>query len=242
MSATTVHVELNTREVERAFARLRDRMPQAIARAINRSIASAKTVMVRQVSQDMGLKAGDVRERIGVRKAHCPYGRTDQMVAQLTASDERLPLADFSAKGPEPSRGRGAGVTAKLRGGAKRYPQAFLTTMRSGHRGVFQRGATLAGRAATIGTVRVPDWPTVHSYHAHLREDAVARFKSVTGSRAGDRRSKGSWSVNLPIYELHGPSIVRVFEKHVSVGVARAKEQLAKNLQSEMRFALRQRA
>jgi hypothetical protein len=46
----------------------------------------------------------------------------------------------------------------------------------------------------------------------------------------------------LPIVELFGPSIPRVFEKLIPLGTARALEQLAKNLVSEMRFALRRSA
>jgi hypothetical protein len=133
------------------------------------------------VAEDMGLKVGDVNARIRVEQA-----TEDRHVARLYASYKRLPLIDFGAKGPEPSRGKGRGVTARLGGGRNRYPNAFIATMHSGHRGVFTR-------------------------------------------KAGPR---------LPIVELRGPSIAKVFVKHQDVGLARGQEQLAKNLQSEFRFAL----
>jgi len=41
-----------------------------------------------------------------------------------------------------PSRGKGRGVTARLGGRTKRYSNAFLATMASGHQGVFQRKTT----------------------------------------------------------------------------------------------------
>lgn len=175
-SAVRFHHESVTRNVEE----LRTRAPIAIARALNRSIASAKTVMVKEVSTDMGLKVSDLRDRI----------RTDEAtamrhVARLYASSKRIPLVDFDAKGPSPSRGQGRGVTAKLSGVRTRYPNAFLADMKSGHRGVFQRKA----------------------------------------------------KPRLPIRELLGPSIARVFLKHVDVGIARGEEQLVKNLQSELKFA-----
>jgi hypothetical protein len=138
--------------------------------------------MVRVVASDMGLKAGDVRERIWKTDA-----RADRPHATLFASPTRVPLIDFSARETRSTRGKGRGVTAKMPGGAGKYPHAFIATMRSGHRGVFQR----QGRG---------------------------RF---------------------PIYELTGVSIVFVFAKHVAVGLARGEEQLIKNLQSELRFALR---
>jgi hypothetical protein len=46
-----------------------------------------------------------------------------------------IPLIDLGATGPEPSRGQGA-VKVKLAGD---FPSAFIATMRSGHRGVFER-------------------------------------------------------------------------------------------------------
>ena len=170
-------MRLDLSDTTRAFQQLRRRGPQAIARALNRSIASARTAMGRAVAADMGLKVGDAHERIGLRLA-----RPDQPVAQLTASGKRLPLMDFGAKGS-----RRGGVIARLPGGKGRYPHAFIRQMRNGHTGVFMR----AGKA------------------------------------------------RLPIHELHGPSIARVFEKHVDVGITRGREQLAKNLAHEFRFALR---
>jgi hypothetical protein len=91
-------------------------------------------------------------------------------------------------------------VTARLPTGLGKYPQAFIATMRSGHRGVFMR----------VG--------------------------------ASSRRSAGARSANLPITELHGPSIPLVFGKHLAAGLARGEAQLRKNLVHELRFALQESA
>jgi hypothetical protein len=173
-------VRFNVTQGTRNLEGLTAKAPQAIARALNRSIDSAKTVMVREVSQDLKLKSGDVRNRILVNDATATHH-----VAQLRASARRIPLIDFGARQTQ------RGVTAKLSGGRTRYPHAFIATVGSGrHTGVFQR--------------------------------------------------KGN--PRLPIRELFGPSIARVFLKHVDVGLARGQEQLVKNLQSEIRFALRRTA
>lgn len=182
----TITVQLNMKDLVGRIDRLVANAPYAIARALNRSIASAKTVMVREIASDMDLAAGDVRDRIGVVEASAP----DRLRATLTAIPTRIPLIAFHARGPEPSRGRGRGVTARLPGGAGTYAHAFIASMASGHRGVFQR----------VGTRR------------------------------------------LPIRELQGPSVLHVFVKHVAVGLARGEEQLVKNLQSELRFAIRSAA
>jgi hypothetical protein len=147
--------------------------------------------MVRVVAGDLGVKQGVVKDRIRVELAN-----PDRLRARLYANAKRIPLIDFGAKGPEPSRGRGRGVTVKTGGSRKTIPDAFIATMRSGHRGVFQR----------VGE----------------------------GGRRGPRPGHSQ----LPIRELFGPSIWQVFKKYENVGLARGREQLIKNLQSEFRFAL----
>lgn len=174
---------LDLREFETRIAILK--RPQApIVRALNRSMASAKTAAVRLISQDMGLKASDVRDLVRVEEA-----TPTRLTARLFASAKRIPLIRLGAKGREPSRGRPPGVRVRMKGGAGIYPQAFIATMPSGHRGVFQRKVRLKGP-------------------------------------------------RLPIHELRGPSIWQAFQKHQAAAAARAQEQLGKNLEHEVTFAL----
>ncbi len=173
-------------------AKLRKKAPVAQLRALNRAIASAKVAMVSVIAGDIGVKSGVVKDRIRVELA-----TAERLRARLYANAKRIPLIELGAKGPEPSRGRGRGVTVKGQGGRRTIPNAFIATMRSGHRGVFERAAGASGRRG----------PAPH-------------------------RSQ------LPIRELFGPSIWKVFTKYEAVGLARGREQLIKNLQSEFRFAL----
>src|SRR5258708_18881327 len=59
-------------------------------------------------------------------------------------------------------------------------------------------------------------------------------FRSPSGHRGVFRRMG---SARLPIQELRGPSLVRVFEKFLPLGAARAQESLMTNLRSEIAFA-----
>lgn len=172
--------------------KLKARAPLAQMRALNRAIGSANVAMVRVIAGDVGVKQGVVRDRIRTELA-----TPARLRARLYANAKRIPLIDLGAKGPEPSRGRGRGVTVKSASGRKPIPNAFIATMRSGHRGVFQRVAGSSGR----------------------RGPAPNRSQ-------------------LPIRELFGPSIWQVFRKFEAVGMARGREQLIKNLQSEFKFAL----
>lgn len=123
------------------IAKIRRKAPVAQARALNRSIASANVAMVRAVAADLGVKQGAVKDRVRTELA-----TPERLRARIYANAKRLPLIEFGAKGPEPSRGRGRGVTVKSAGGRKTIPNAFIAKMKSGHRGVFQRVDGSSGR------------------------------------------------------------------------------------------------
>jgi hypothetical protein len=171
------------RAISRLIAMYERRFPNAIMRALNRAGTSTRAVMASLSAKDLGLPVGTVREQMPIQKA-----TPTRLLVRISTTGKRIPLIDFKARGPEPSRGKGRGVTARLPGGKGRYPHAFIAVMRSGHRGVFQR----TGRA------------------------------------------------RLPVVELKGPSLPRVFDKFAPQGLARGEEALRKNLAHELRFALSQ--
>ena len=72
---------------------------------------------------------------------------------------------------------------------------------------------------------------------AQMRSGHIGVFGRIAPST---RRSAGAWGKNLPIAELFGPSLPHVFEKHLPAGIARGEEQLVKNLEHEIGFALSQ--
>ena len=130
--ASSFSLKFNTKDTEAAFTKVRQQMAIVTARAINTAAGSAATRLARDTARDMRLKVEDVRPRIDIVKAHQMCLR-----AIVTANQTRIPMIKFAATGPEPSLGRGHGVRARLPG--KKYVHAFIATMRSGHRGVFQR-------------------------------------------------------------------------------------------------------
>jgi hypothetical protein len=129
-------IRLELHEFESRLAALK-RPGVPLARAINKSMHSGRSAMKRLIAEDLGLKVGDVDKFLSVREA-----TSSKLEATLYASAKRVPLILFDARGPEPSRGLGTGVTARLKGGAGTYPHAFIATMKSGHRGVFKRRGT----------------------------------------------------------------------------------------------------
>ena len=105
----------------------------ALLRALKRGTKSAATHAGRVAAKDMGLKVRDARKRIKVKP---PNGQT--LTGEVHASLVRIPIIEFSAKGPRPSRGRGRGVSYRIGGGRRTNPNAFIATI--GRReGVFER-------------------------------------------------------------------------------------------------------
>ena len=132
-----VEFKLDTSAVERELRRLADQMPAAIVRALNRTIGGVQTVMKREIASDIGIKVGTVASKLKISNAS-----TMRLQASITASGRRIPLIDIvTGKPPEPSRGRGRGVSYRLGGQTRTLPSAFVARMPSGHRGVFQRVA-----------------------------------------------------------------------------------------------------
>jgi hypothetical protein len=199
--------EIGGRELVADFAEKPQTITRAIVRALNRSIISGRTAMVRLIGGDTGLRSKDVRDAIPVHEA--TMERPD---AYIAASMKRMPLGDFRARGPHgatstnpvPSRGLGRGVSYRIGRSSGRVENAFFAKMRSGHVGVFKRvGSLKAGQH---------------------------------GPSASARKSRGAWSPNLPITELHGPSLGHVFRKHRPAGIARVREVFEANLDHELKF------
>jgi len=109
--------------------------PLVMARALNRAGISGRAAMTKAIAQDTGLASRYVARDIKLDRA----SRT-QPVVVVTVEGRRLPLIAFGARGPEPSRGRGRGVSYRLPGGRNRIPDAFIATVGIGeHKGVFKR-------------------------------------------------------------------------------------------------------
>ena len=152
---------------------------RACNRALSRAAVSGRVVMVREVAADLGVKQDAVKPYIRTRPS------AGSLESRIYAWGKRgLDLIDLQASGPEPSRGKGGGVRVKAR--QSRYPHAFIATMPSGHRGVFQRepGANRRGKKPNrsqlpIQELRTERIPVVFARH---RAAGVARASESLGT------------------------------------------------------------
>lgn len=148
-----VTVSLNTKALTGVFQQLGRRAPIAVARALNRTGTSERTALARAIATDMGIKVGTAREAIAIQTASA-----SQLAVRVVARGARIPLIDFKAKGPFPSRGRGRGVTYNLGagGGRGRLDRGFIAQMGSGHRGVFVRRNASTGKSRGAWSQNLP--------------------------------------------------------------------------------------
>jgi hypothetical protein len=156
--------EADIRALQKDLESMADQAPAILARALNRAGVSGQTAMVRAITADTGLAAKDVKREIALDKATRSFP-----LVRLTIKGRRLPLVAFQARGPEPSRGRGKGVSYRLPTGRGRVPDAFIATMKSGHRGVFKRKAK---KRLAIIELQGPSLP-------HVFEKKLAAFQEA---------------------------------------------------------------
>jgi hypothetical protein len=141
----------------------------AVARALNQTTVSVQKMLVERIAEDTGLPPAAVNKRL-VRTT----AKSDALEATIAADRTKVPLIDFGASGPEPSRGAVGGVSVRLRGGHGTYPHAFLATMRTGHRGVFQR---VGGARLPIRELRGPSvWLVGRKFSAAVEAFARQQF------------------------------------------------------------------
>src|SRR5689334_5932489 len=91
-----MQLSIDTNGADKVELELREfpgKISRAIVRALNRGIASGRTVMVREIARDTGLKSTDVREALRMREASI-----GNPVASLAARLNRLPLIAFNAR------------------------------------------------------------------------------------------------------------------------------------------------
>ncbi len=181
-----ITLRMDTTAVEAGLKALGDDAPKAVMRAINRTLGNVRTAMTRAVAQSLGIKQATVRARL-----HTVHAHETRLQGQIWADAKPLPLLMFRARGPEPSRGRGPGVTASTP--TKRYPHAFIATMPSKHRGVFER---VPGQFMFR---RKPTWKSWHARRQAIRERREASVAAVFihQERAGQVRADEQLPKNL---------------------------------------------
>lgn len=123
-------IKMDTKEVERAFREAPKTAEKALIRTLNRTIDKVRVAASRTVRETYNIKAGDLNKSVKVSKAG-----PSKFETILNIFGKPVGLIAFGA------RQTAKGVTYKILkgGGRDRLTHAFIATMKSGHRGVFER-------------------------------------------------------------------------------------------------------
>lgn len=137
-----ITININTFEVSALRARLESFDPQrravAMARGLSKVAKQGATVAKTNIAKEYNVKAAVVADRLNVKSNSNGLQATISAKPKRVGSSgkSRIPLIDFGA-----TQSKKNGVKFKIRrnGSAARMRHAFIATMPSGHRGVYQR-------------------------------------------------------------------------------------------------------
>ena len=137
-----ITININTFEVSALRARLESFDPQrravAMTRGLSKVAKQGATVAKTNISKEYNVKAAVVADRLNVKSNSNGLQATISAAPKRVGSSgkSRIPLIDFGA-----TQSKKNGVKFKIRrnGSAARMRHAFIATMPSGHRGVYQR-------------------------------------------------------------------------------------------------------
>lgn len=137
-----ITVSINTFEISALKARLESfdpyRRAVAMARGLSKVAKQGATVAKTNIAKEYNVKAAVVADRLNVKSNSNGLQATISATPKRVGSSgkSRIPLIDFGA-----TQSKKNGVKFKIRrnGSAARMRHAFIATMPSGHRGVYQR-------------------------------------------------------------------------------------------------------
>jgi len=131
-------IEVSSEQMDRIEGELKrvpKEIPKVITRAVNRAATAGRTEATKEARQDYYVKAKSIRDTIRIDKA--TYADPHAMIL---SRGKLLALSKFriTPKSPAPNRTKPIKVRVK-RGEGGEIPNAFVSSMNSGHVGVYKR-------------------------------------------------------------------------------------------------------
>jgi Prophage minor tail protein Z (GPZ) len=150
----------------------REAARKAIPRALNKVATTARAEAARAIKDaGYGMKIGAIKNAISILRAS-----DGELIVYIRATGRPLPLIAFGA------RQVSGGVSVQVKHGRKVIKNAFIATMKSGHKGVFQRvdGSRHISRRVRRGGPQLPIkelyGPSIPSqFSSQAIRDAIAR-------------------------------------------------------------------
>ncbi len=148
--------EASLRSAQRMLRNIPRGLNKVVSRAINKVGVWARKRIVDKVAADLPVKKGTLKKH-NVKLKRASYFKWR---AEINITGKRIPLIELKARAIK--RG-GVSYSIRKAGGRRRHKQAFIATMRSGHKGVFARAGSNAGRVPRLPIIeqRGPSVPQV---------------------------------------------------------------------------------
>lgn len=163
-----INVEFNkaqVKEVKRLLSAIPRGYPKAASRAINKTATTIRSKITKLVRQYIPLKLKDIRKKIVVIKAN-----RSRLFARIRVKGGLTPLIKFGARETK------SGVSFKVAGKREKLRHAFISTMPSGHQGVFERQIK-GGKPVARLSIDEKFGPSVLT--AYLRKDHHIRVQAA---------------------------------------------------------------
>ena len=131
-------IEITSETIERTqtlLAGIPKGAERAFSSAINRGLSHTKTQAFKQVRKVYAVKQSALNEATTTRVQNA---RTGNLVGYVSFSGVKIPLYKFQVTPKEPRKGQKVRA-AVMKGGGTTFDSAFISKMRSGHIGIFER-------------------------------------------------------------------------------------------------------
>lgn len=145
---------------------------RTITTALNKTITSLRTQTRREIQQRIKLKGQVINRGLKINRAQHKKFATQTPQASLTVNHNPVPLIHYQAR-----QTKRKGISVNVKGQRKYLPKAFIATMRSGHRGVFQRDTNKRLPIRELYSTRLTDIVNNPQLIASIAKQAQQRFK-----------------------------------------------------------------
>jgi len=122
------------------------RLQRATMAALNDTAKNAQVQSVKEIAPKLGLPSREVKKVLTISTA-----TTAHLEAALVAQGRPIPLIRF-----KPKDTKRTGVTARIAGKTTTYRHAFIATMKSGHKAVWERVGTARGPVKELYGPSIP--------------------------------------------------------------------------------------
>jgi hypothetical protein len=162
------------RSAQKMLANIPRGLNKVVSRAINKVGVWGRKRIVDKVAADIPVKKSTLK-KLNIKLKRASYFKWR---AEINITGKRIPLIELKARGLK--RG-GVAYNVRKTGGRRVHKHAFIATMKSGHRGVFARAGSDAGRVPRLPIIkqRGPSVPQVFhniaEFSSAFLETALAR-------------------------------------------------------------------